>query len=592
MTSILDKLPSKDSIKNIISWTNNNKGKTAVICILAGLIGRNLSIRLYRKYKHHPPGPIGLPFVGLIPFFVYFQLFVAPKDENGENNKNVNGLTEYLAKQYGPIYQINFGKPMDKFINISNSRFLRKLMTDKNYKDIATSRWGKLPAPLMTSMDDDEESFFHLEGQEWSKRRKIFLSAFNKLLTTKFMNKVSGTAIKRVLFDEINKKCIENGEAINIRKIMQFTTFQTIFYVNFDRFCDKNDEFFMKFKNEIELQTDMVLSPEIFKIYEYPKSEWKQRFPKIMAARDRLSTLTKQLMNQRRAELKERGIKYKDPESLLSPKAFTKTTENDLSAVIKDLEFDSYLDYLLKLVDQGAIKNSTAEVDCLLLFQAGYQNNSLGLEFVITYLAKYIDLQQKIRDELYAVHDINIEERKSDEGIIDFNLGLVNKCPLLRAFIYETLRVASFTKAGTLRRITRDVEMEWEGQKYVLPKGYVFTFQSEVIMTKDTNQNEGWIVKKGGKVGDFNIDNFLNENKKFRLNESMSLFGYGARDCPGKSFAIKSIQIVAGYLLMNYKIEFGQEEKRNDPANVKIRCELASFVKKIDPEIPLKFSKI
>ena len=76
------------------------------------------------------------------------------------------------------------------------------------------------------------------------------------------------------------------------------------------------------------------------------------------------------------------------------------------------------------------------------------------------------------------------------------------------------------------------------------------------------------------------------------MNESLSLFGYGVRDCPGKAFAMKEIQIVAAYILMNYNIEFSDDDKRNDPQNAEIKVDKSAyFGTEITPEIGLKFSK-
>ena len=76
-------LTSHHSWDDIISWMGNNKGKTAGIVALGSLIVHNLSLRIYRKIKRYPPGPIPLPFVGLIPLIVWHSIF-APKDEQGD----------------------------------------------------------------------------------------------------------------------------------------------------------------------------------------------------------------------------------------------------------------------------------------------------------------------------------------------------------------------------------------------------------------------------------------------------------------------------------------------------------------------------
>merc|ERR1719242_1829870 len=70
-------------------------------------------------------------------------------------------------------------------------------------------------------------------------------------MTTKFMNKVNGTAIQRVLIPAINAS-IEQNTAFLPRKSCKYLSFQSIFYANFDRFIDDEDEWFIKLRDELE----------------------------------------------------------------------------------------------------------------------------------------------------------------------------------------------------------------------------------------------------------------------------------------------------------------------------------------------------
>jgi len=47
-----------------------------------------------------------------------------------------------------------------------------------------------------------------------------------------------------------------------------------------------------------------------------------------------------------------------------------------------------------------------------------------------------------------------------------------------------------------------------------------------------------------------------------------------------------------GYLIMNYNIEFGDEEKRANPKEVHVRASVEEFMRKVKPEISVLFSKI
>ena len=276
--------------------------------------------------------------------------------------------------------------------------------------------------------------------------------------------------------------------------------------------------------------------------------------------------------------------------SELSPKsrAAVESGSGDLSSAIKDLEYESYLDYLLKLVDEGKITNSVAEVEVLLLFVAGFQNNGATIEWLLVLMAKYPSIQDKVREELWRVHGID-QGTSSKDTVHRFDSGLTVKCPIFRAFTFEALRVSSVARIGAARTMPRTIEVEWKGKAYRLKKGGMLMYNVEFMQTK--SRTNGWRLDDEGNVVDFCLEHFLDGNGRFKIHPSFSAFGYGPRDCPGKAFAIKSGQIAAANLIMNYKIEFGDEERRRNPNKVDITTDRQEFINNIEPELGLKFSR-
>ena len=235
-------------------------------------------------------------------------------------------------------------------------------------------------------------------------------------------------------------------------------------------------------------------------------------------------------------------------------------------------------------MDKGKITNSVAEVEVLLLFVAGYQNNGNLVEWLLVLLAKYPLIQDKVREELLKVHGID-QGAASKDVVHRFNSGLTVKCPLFRAFTFEVLRVSSAQRIGGARTLPRTIEVEWKGKTYRLLKGAMLLYNIEYMQKE--SQTNGW-----ENVEDFCLEHFLDKNGKFKVHPSLSVFGYGSRDCPGKAFAIKSGQIVVANLIMNYRIEFGDEGKRKNPNQVVIETDKTDFTNKISPELGLKFSPI
>ena len=577
------------SIGKMVDWTLNNKLKiaaTATIVSSASFLSYMVSQKIYRSYwKSYPPGPLDYPFIGISPYWK--SIMAGSKDD-------AMTLPNKLAQVYGDICLINIMGW--KVVYLNNSGLTKMFTTNKKYRHIAGHKFIGTGFVLF-SAKDGTQNFFSINGPEWVKRRKLFVSIFTKILTTKFMNKVAGTAVKKVLIPEINKICIKENKALKPREIMRYTAFQTVFYANFDRFVDKNDELFIKLRDEIILQNKMSMEPVVFVAMNDPNFKLPQKF---YDAQDKLSKIINDIMDQRRAELREKGIDYKNPQKQNQTESKEDSQDQikddgdnneDLYESIKDLEFESYLDYLLKLVDEGKITNEVAEVDTLLLFNAGYQNVAMSLEWTLNLLAKYPEIQNKIRDELFIVHDIknNMSNNKvMDDNINEFNLGLITKCPLFRAFIYETLRISAFARAATAVKWNEDIDIEWKGKKYVIPKDHIITTNLEYIMKK--SENEGWKTNKYGEKLGFNLNNFLDKDGKFKIPQSFASFGYGIRDCPGKAFAIKEMQFISAYLIMNYMIEFGDDDKRNNPTQVEIKTNKKKFTSDIEPEIALKFS--
>jgi len=443
---------------------------------------------------------------------------------------------------------------------------------------------------------DGEESLASLNGKAWKERRKLFVSIFTKMLTTKFMNKVCRAAIVDVLFPEIDAVCVEQGQPLAIREQMDYVVFQAVFYANFNRFFSKDDEFLREFRDALQLASDQASDP---------MNLWKQMSgqplgAEVHEAKDNLSRLTQQLMAQRRKELKaQKGLDFTNPGAGAEQKE--QKDDGEMAELIKGVEFDSYLDYLLKLVHEGAISDAVAEVEVLGVFSNAWINVRVALEWVVVLCAKFALTQKRIRQELYRVHGVDGKAAAAGK-VLDFDLNKANQCALLRAFVHETLRWQPVARVGFLRPIKRDLQIEWKGRHYVLPKGGLMQYQSEFMQRLSHNEKrrggdagaapDGWLRDDKEAIAPFNLENWLDEQGRFRMNRAFCGFGYGRRDCPGKAFALKSMLINLGYLIMNYNIEFGDEDKRKAPEQVHVRASVDEFMRKVKPEISVLFSKI
>ena len=240
-----------------------------------------------RKWNKLPPGPVELPFVGSL---WYFKKHHDPNDKMGVLHK--------VSADYGDIayYKV---LTLQQII-ISNSELFKKIVTDKRFRDVSNNRWIPKEFSPLFSAKNMEQSFMNINGEEWVQRRKLFLSVFNKMMTTKWMDKVNGTAIRKELIPEINK-CIEENRPFFPGTACRYLSFQSIFYANFNRFVAKDDEWFVKLRDEFETALKMSSDQAVINWTVYGKGPLD---PKYEASRDRVSDLINQLMDRRREELR------------------------------------------------------------------------------------------------------------------------------------------------------------------------------------------------------------------------------------------------------------------------------------------------
>eukprot|EP00483_Globobulimina_turgida_P012419 UN12442 len=118
----------------------------------------------------------------------------------------------------------------------------------------------------------------------------------------------------------------------------------------------------------------------------------------------------------------------------------------------------------------------------------------------------------------------------------------------------------------------------------------MITINVEHMLT--ANKDEGWKCDKNEDITGMHLENFLDENGRFKINGSFALFGYGVRDCPGRAFAVNAIQINIAYIMMNYKVEFFDQDKNKNPENVPLTGDKLKFTLAMKPQVPVKFTAL
>jgi len=165
---------------------------------------------------------------------------------------------------------------------------------------------------------------------------------------------------------------------------------------------------------------------------------------------------------------------------------------------------ETYLDHMFALCDQNKMTEEELIADIGMLFAAAADTIAVTLEYAILLLAKDQDAQEQVYNELK--NDYNKEKRVI--GVQD-----VLRYPLLRAFVYETLRISSATPLGFPRYANEDFTVNVDNKEYLIPKHSRIIYNIEYI--HKVSNKEHWRSNDEDKICFENwIEYDPKENKK------------------------------------------------------------------------------
>jgi cytochrome P450 len=203
-----------------------------------------------------------------------------------------------------------------------------------------------------------------------------------------------------------------------------------------------------------------------------------------------------------------------------------------------ELEGQHERDALVKPSSGVAISEEELEdymvTNSLLLFMAGFENNSTTLALVLWALAKHLDVQERLFLEIQDV----IEEKG---GIEKLDYNTVMNMEYLDNVINELLRYHPMVMIE--RVCAKDYKVP--DSDFVIPKGMLVQMNSiAFVKDKDIFPNPS----------EYNPDNFNAEAKANRSPYAFQTFGLGPRNCIGMRFALVQIKIALLHVLSEYRL--------------------------------------
>ena len=167
-----------------------------------------------------------------------------------------------------------------------------------------------------------------------------------------------------------------------------------------------------------------------------------------------------------------------------------------------------------------------------------------------------------------------------------FDVDLVSKLHVFRAFIKELLRISSVVPLGLPHRCREDVVVGTDGgNEYVIQRGDLVHINSWMA-----HKYQDW---SGGGDGDgyrrrecneVHLEYWLDpETLRFVDNKRLLAFDRGKRDCIGRRVAEKALQCIFGLFMLRFRFEAIE-----DIGDIQQKW---STVQVVDPPVPLRLHK-
>ncbi|XP_023235804.1 cytochrome P450 3A2-like [Centruroides sculpturatus] len=422
-------------------------------------------------------------------------------------------------KKYGNV--VGYFQGSIPILLVADLEFMKNFMV-VNYKNASGREWFIEDAgvPMKTFR---KSAVAVVGGPYWKELRNIMSSTFTSR-KLKGIIPILEKSITR-LTNKIEKK-IENKEYVPMKTLFSEYAFDLTMSTMFG-IDDDGSEMYRKFYKDSKQLSNVPYNDIIvnFALY-FP--EFSTVFTLIREAKDKISYFLgrpscfgayKNSLSVLQLRKSNPQIQRDDFVQLLMNATYDKQKENDKTCVMKK-----------------SLSTDEVVINMMNFVLASYESTTSTLTFALYMMAKYPEIQEKVRKELNSINT-NEEEVKNS-----FLRGI----PYLDQVINETLRYYTIVRVLVTRTITG--EIKWNSK--TLPKNLVL----QVAAYQLHHDPEYWENPET-----FDPDRFLPHNKQ-KLNPMIfQAFGYGPKNCIGMRFAYLSLRQIFTRLLTKYKFEICEE---------------------------------
>eukprot|EP01084_Bolivina_argentea_P258262 435336_1 len=518
----------KINMRRIISRFARTRNKLlSSLMVVIGLLGlRYIKIKLYRYYTGLPVhGPIGVPFLGCL-YYVYFG--------------NMDYFAKYWGKNGGKYFTMRYGNRDVVVLNnlslvskLYNNRQSKMPITRPHYKGL----WfGKNIQNFVTG------------NKHWFKRKKFVMKFVVSQHQSNYVETIFEEHFNEVIskkLDECNsKKILWRNIANDIRLTLFISTFRCIFDLNFK--IKNNDKAFLQFTKSTMFIDSML--GNYFLLKGGYLSEWVSN----VVFRNELNGLMKAKLEYNRFICPLLLSKLHESKQNYNENCLNTFIDHALYEQKNNKTFENKFKYS----DEHIL------VDSFGLIEGKISSATLRCVWGLYLFALFPEIFEQIKNELETIFT---------DKVFTFSKWL--KCHLLRAYIYEVIRTSTFFRIAIARCVEDANGLNIDN--YSLPKGTHIMVNQYYIDNFSGNYEYPHTI---------HLEHHLIEDKdkkKFKLHPKFCSFGFGARDCVGKSIVTKEMTILYANIILNgYKVSLSENDKRKDLLKLQpIQRKLSSFTK-------------
>ncbi len=404
---------------------------------------------------------------------------------------------ERWAKEYGKVYRLQLGP--SELVVLTDPLIIQEVLQRRPYPFRRMEKMDKI------MREEGVYGVFNAEGEEWKVHRRLVAQGLDIKHQRQYFPAIL-TSTKR-LFEKWEKLAL-NDNSFDIQKyLMRFTvdvTTSLAFGYEMNTIDKGGDVIQDHLEKIFPIIFQRINSPIPF--HKLIKSKKDKEFDKALIE---VNKLIDEFIEKGKHKLKNNPILKGNPSNLLE-------------AILEAAEED-------KTIDVSAIRGNL-----LTILMAGEDTTAHTVAWMVYYLGKYPEYQDKIAEEV----------RQFIDGNVLTNYDILPNLKYLEAFTNETMRMKPVAPVLLFEPL-EDVEIKGyqfsKGRRLLIESRYA-TMLDENFTNSSEFKPERWLKENRCPYSEHNVKAFIP-------------FGSGPRFCPGKNLAMLEIKMIVAMLVHNFRVE-------------------------------------